>query len=214
MRPYYDADGITIYHGDCRELLPGLAADAIVADPPYGNAYNPSHRKYQGRTTGLAPVVGDGKPFDPAPFLATDLPMVLWGANHYANRLPPSSSWLVWDKVTRNGLDLRISECELAWTNCIQRPRIFRHLWSGGYRASEQGHFVHPTQKPVVLMRWVLGLMSKPGDLILDPYMGSGPVLRAAKDLGRRAIGIEIEERYCEIAAKRLGQGVLPLLTC
>ena len=78
-------------------------------------------------------------------------------------------------------------------------------------RASEQERRVHPTQKPVALMRWIIQNWTQHGHLVLDPYMGSGPVLVAAKELGRRAIGVEIEERYCEIAAKRLAQGVLPL---
>lgn len=75
-------------------------------------------------------------------------------------------------------------------------------------RASENEPLAHPTQKPVALMKWVLQLKWVGPGTVCDPYMGSGPVLRAAKDLGRRAIGIEIEEKYCEIAAKRLSQKV------
>ena len=153
------------------------------------------------------PVEGDAGPFDPSPLI--DRPAILWGANHYASRLPDSKGWVFWDKATRNGLDLKQAEVEFAWTNCISRPRGFRHMWSGAYRDSERGERYHPTQKPVALMLWCIGLM--PDGVILDPYLGSGPTLRAAKDLGRRAIGIEIEEKYCEIAANRMQQEVLAL---
>ena len=79
-------------------------------------------------------------------------------------------------------------------------------------RDSEAGETViHPTQKPIALMSWIIGKWTEPGAMIFDPYTGSGPVLRAAKDLQRHAIGIEIEERYCEIAAKRCAQEVLDL---
>jgi site-specific DNA-methyltransferase (adenine-specific) len=158
----------------------------------------------------MPPVVGDTQPFDPAPLLRFPR-VVLFGANHYADRLPPSPTWLVWDKRDGVASDDN-ADCELAWTNLGGPARLYRHLWRGLCRASEQGQrHLHPTQKPVALMAWIIANWTKPGDLILDPYMGSGPVLRAAKDLGRRAIGIEIEERYCEIAARRLGQEVLPL---
>jgi DNA modification methylase len=208
LDPYYDDGGCTIYHGDCREVLPALSFDAIVTDPPYGIAYDPSDQKFEA-LTGLPAVTGDDTPFDPSFLLAYNVPTVIWGGNCFASRLPDHPGWLAWDKAIRNGLKLRIAECEFAWTNCVTRSRIFRHLWSGAYRASEQDAFLHPTQKPVALMRWVIQLVTMPGQLVVDPFMGSGPTLRAAKDLGRRAIGIEIEEHYCEIAAKRLAQEVL-----
>lgn len=133
---------------------------------------------------------------------------VIWGGNYFADALPPSPSWFVWDK--RSGvLANSNADCELAWSNVGGAARLFSHLWAGMLRASESGAYLHPTQKPVALMEWVLDRASEPGDLILDPYMGSGPVARAAANLGRRYIGVELEERYCEIAAKRLGQGVL-----
>lgn len=99
---------------------------------------------------------------------------------------------------------------ELAWTNLCSSVRIFRHRWFGLLRDSEKGEHWHPTQKPVELMRRCIQQAKLP-TLILDPFMGSGTTLRAAKDLGRKAIGIEIEEKYCEIAAKRMAQEVLPL---
>lgn len=208
MKPYYEHAGVTIYHGDCRAVVPGLTGiGAVVSDPPYGIALDTTAR-WPWLTDHL-PVANDDLPFDPAWLLALDVPTILWGANHYASRLPDARGWLSWDKATRNGLDLKQAEIEFAWTNCITRPRAFRHMWSGNYRASERGTRFHPTQKPVALLLWCLSLLPDAEAVVLDPYAGAGPTLIAAKQLGRRAIGIEIEERYCEIAAKRLGQEVL-----
>lgn len=209
MNPYYQDECVTIYHGDCRDLMP-LEADVVVTDPPYGVSYSPSQNsnKAWGKKTFVGDVVvhGDDEPFDPA-FLLGYAHIVLFGANHFADKLPPSPSWLVWDK--RDGMTSNdFADCELVWTNLGGVARLFRHQWSGALRASERGEpRVHPTQKPLVLMRWILEKC--PDGVVLDPYMGSGTTLRAAKDLGRRAIGVEIEERFCEAAAKRLGQGSL-----
>ncbi len=215
MKPYYDdGRGITIYHGDCREIAPRLGFKGLVlSDPPYGISYNREHvpqgKHLPSPRRQVRTVAHDDQPFDPTPWITGHA--ILWGANCYASRLPDSAVWIAWDKVTRNGLDLRIGEAEFAWTNCVGRTRVLRHLWSGGYRApgDDARAFLHPTQKPVALMRWCIEIARPSPRIILDPFMGSGTTLRAAKDLGRRAIGIEIEELYCEIAAKRLEQEVL-----
>jgi DNA modification methylase len=100
----------------------------------------------------------------------------------------------------------------MAWISKEIPHRIFRHLWMGLARDSEAGETtLHPTQKPLRLMTWCLSFFPD-AISILDPFMGSGTILRAAKDLGRKSIGIEIEERYCEIAAKRMAQEVIPFL--
>lgn len=209
MKPYYERNGIVIYHGDCREILPSIKADVVVTDPPYGVSERTA-RQTAGRSklavcNDFAPVFGDDKPFDPVPWTAW--PCILWGANHYANRLPASPTWLVWDKREGQGPNDN-ADCELAWSNRGGPARLFHHYWKGMLRASERDQpRLHPTQKPVALMRWCIEMM--PDGVLLDPFMGSGTTLRAAKDLNRRAIGIEIEERYCEIAAKRLAQEVL-----
>jgi len=229
MKPYYEHNGITIYHGDCREILPQLdldSVDLVLTDPPYGSGlsvdyaerfktkagkwWNKSDRSGQARHT---PIVGDNEPFDPSSILNLGCKIVLWGGNWYASKLPDSGGWWIWDK--RGGkrdvseADWPMSEAELAWTNIGKGTRIFRHTWFGLIRDSERDNFCHPTQKPVALMSWCIVQAGNGIDLIVDPYTGSGPVLRAAKDLRRRAIGIEIEEKYCEIAAKRLSQEVL-----
>jgi DNA modification methylase len=116
----------------------------------------------------------------------------------------------VWDKDNgSNGY----ADCELAWTNFDKAVRRKKYRWMGMIQ-ERMGHDkeerVHPTQKPIEIMEWVI-LQAPKADTILDPFMGSGTTLVAAKHLHRQAIGIEIEEKYCEIAAKRLAQGVLPL---
>lgn len=210
MKPYYDdGKGIVIYHGDCREILPTLPkVDLVLTDPPYGIDH-PCDFKARGRSMlancrDYPKVNGDNKPFDPSPWI--HMPCILWGGNHYASRLPDSGGWLVWDKERPDDLDQ--STCELAWSNVIKGVRILHYLWNGMIRKGDDD-LEHPTQKPVELMTWCLQTRwTQDCQLILDPFMGSGTTLRAAKDLGRRAIGIEIEERYCEIAARRLAQEV------
>ncbi len=201
----------TLYHGDCRDVLPTLAAgsvDAVVTDPPYGISYNgeikPQNKHVFSYRRQVDKVAGDEAPFDPAPLLQIGRGHVLWGANCYASRLPDSARWLTWDKVIRNGLNLRIAECEFAWTDCIGRSRVFRHLWSGAYRDSEQGETYHPTQKPVSLAEWVLTLPGIPDGTVGDFYMGSGWVGVACVRLGRKFIGIEICEEYFDIACRRI----------
>jgi site-specific DNA-methyltransferase (adenine-specific) len=210
VKPYYEHGGVTIFHGDCREILPGIEADVLVTDPPYGINYRtpPS----PGRPKSGAALAGDAGPFDPSHLLRFRR-AVLFGANHYAERLPSSPGWIVWDK--REGMPSNDqSDAELAWTNVLGSVRTIRVRWNGGGSLlAENGpaRAIHPTQKPLRLMVAVVALVSEPGALVPDPYTGTGTTLVAAKDLGRRAIGIEIEEHYCEIAAKRLSQEVLPL---
>lgn len=210
MKPYYEHAGITIYHGDCREILPRLEFDVLLSDPPYGISHPTDYAKRGrgklARCNDFIPVHGDNVPFDPF-HLMTPADTILWGANYYADKLGPVSGWLVWNKERPHELDQ--ATCELAWTNCVKGARVFNHLWNGMMRASEYGPLVHPTQKPIALMKWCLSLRWVREGIVCDPYMGAGSTLVAAKDLGRGAIGIEIEESYCEIAAKRLSQEVM-----
>ena len=195
------------------EILPKIRDwSVLIADPPYGISL-PCNFRARGRSNLAAcndypDVAGDDMGFDPTwLFKHYEKALILWGANYYADKMPSESGWLVWDKQRPDEVDQ--STCELAWTNCVKGVRRFRHTWHGMIRSSESGQRYHPMQKPVALMKWVLSLRWIPDGPVVDPYMGSGPVLRAAKDLGRKAIGIEIEEKYCEIAAKRMSQEVL-----
>jgi DNA modification methylase len=201
MTLYYQDDLVTIYHGDCREWMP--EADVIVTDPPYGIAAKwvggRGHGWAKARDEGVLRNEWDGEPasMDFLMPLIYGKPALVWGGNHFP--LPPSRGWLVWNKPERN---FTLAEAELAWTNRDAVVRVYDDHRSDPDRK-------HPTQKPVGLMRWCIGLM--PPGTILDPFMGSGSTLVAAKSLGRKSIGIEIEERYCEIAAQRCSQEVLGL---
>ena len=207
MKPYYEHGGITIYHGDCREIAPTLGGGlAVVSDPPYGVAFDTDYRRFSAgfavERKQHAPVHGDADPFNPAPWL--DYPeVILWGANCYSERLP-MGSWLVWDKRHRNGTAF-LADAEVAWEKFGHGVYIFA-VTSQGFIRPEP--IEHPTQKPVSLMEWCIRRTKLD---VLDPYSGSGSTLVAAKNLGRKAIGIEIEERYCEISARRLRQEVLAL---
>jgi hypothetical protein len=203
VRPYYEHGGVTLYHGDCREILPriDMAGGLLLTDPPYGVAMVRGDSKIR------EAVTGDAVDFDPSHLLALNLPSVLFGANAYSDKLPAGRGWLVWDKTHHECA--RHSQCELAWTNCVSTVRIHREAYHGFMR--QRDGWFHPTQKPVELFRWIIGLTDPALTLVVDPYAGSGPALIAAKDMNRRAIGIEIEERFCEVIATRLSQEVLDL---
>lgn len=208
--PYYDRDGITLYHSRCEDVLPGIdpaTVDLMLTDPPYGMAYKPL-RGADGSKRWSTTVAGDDAPFDPS--LLLNFPrLVLFGANWYADKLPPSGGWIVWDKTPLGIKEgFFASHAELAWTNLSGSVSKFSLQWGGEARNGER--HLHPTQKPVALMRWILTKWTSPGDLVLDPYMGSGPVAEACRDLGRRYIGVELDATYCSTAVRRLQQSVLP----
>lgn len=216
MTPYYDQDGITIYHARGEDVLPTLGrVDAVIADPPYGIRHDGDYTRFTGgvvaSTCHHAAIAGDDEPFDPAWLLSLRANTVLFGANCYSDRLP-LGSWLVWDKRSPGGVKNVMSDGEVAWWSRGHGVYIHAHSWDGFNRASERGTAHHPTQKPVALMSWVIQRVTKPGDLIFDPYMGSGPIPAAALRLGRRCVACEVVEAYCEIAANRLRQSVLPLV--
>lgn len=210
VTPYYQATGVTLYHADCRELLGSLGTFGLVlTDPPYGIGYVNGCKNipYRTKFSGVR-VIGDNEPFDPTALMGLAEKHILWGANHYANKLPNSAGWLVWDKRCNTGSNAQ-SDCEFAWTDLLGSARIFYHVWDGFRRQTERNvPRVHPTQKPVALMGWCLTLAKNPVSVI-DPYVGSGTTLVACKQAGIPAVGIEIDERYCEIAAMRLSQDVL-----
>lgn len=209
MRPYYQDEMVTIHHGDSREILPALeSVDLVLTDPPYGIGADSSAAsakgahgwKFYGETD------WDSQRPDAEMFrlvLAAGRRHVVWGGNYFADLLPPSSCWLLWDKDQRA---FSLADFELAWTSYSGAARAFVVPRGLAMRDGKE----HPTQKSLAVMRWcIVGIADKKGrppQTILDPFMGSGTTLRAAKDLGRRSIGIEINEKYCEIAARKCGQ--------
>lgn len=217
IKPYYDQDGITIYHGDCREILPHLPkVDLVLTDPPYGIALNTDNSRFSGglagniakRGAGVGPangkpIYGDDKPFDPSPIMRSGQDYIIWGWNHFADKLP-TGTCLVWLKRYDKAFGSFLSDAEIAWMSKGHGVYCKRDLSNNSIANLR----VHPTQKPETLMKWCLDFFPN-AKTILDPFMGSGTTLVAAKQLHRKAIGIEIEERYCEIAVKRLAQGVL-----
>lgn len=203
MKPYYADSAVIIYHGDCREIVPTLGKfDLLLTDPPYGlgDKWNGGRDKWKlhhgqmGWDSETANFVVE--------FVNKASNSIIWGGNYFT--LPKSSCWLVWDKIVRN---FTSGHCELAWTSFNSPIRAFN--CSHGQLAIEGKQ--HPTQKPLELITWCISLAGDEAQTILDPFAGSGTTGRAAKDLGRKATLIELDERYCEIAAKRMAQEVFAL---
>jgi hypothetical protein len=212
--------------GDSDVLLTAVdptTVNLVLADPPYGVGER-TDRRSKGRGSpensamhdahkikpiDFAPIHGDDHPFDPGPLLVFKR-LVLFGANYYAGRLPPSPSWIVWDKLDGLTTDQRAvgvddnADAELAWTNLGGPARIIAHRWKGVVKASEHGQArQHPTQKPVALMARIMEWRTSPGELVLDPYAGSGPVLLAGELTGRAVHAIEISPHYCDVICRR-----------
>lgn len=198
----------TLYLGDCMDILPILPkVDAVITDPPYG--INENSKKVASRGNMAAPKDYGNFDWDKAPPPDELIELIrtkgkyqaFFGGNYFT--LPPTSCWLVWDKL--NG-DNDFADCELAWTNWPKAVRRLQWRWNGMIRQGNEERY-HPTQKPLEVMKWVIELCPK-SDTILDPFMGSGTTGVAAIQMGRKFIGIEREPRYFEIACKRIQQAV------
>jgi hypothetical protein len=213
VSPYYEADGITIYHGDCREIGAwDIAGGVMVTDPPYGYGHASN---WPGKFQGAA-IANDAsealRDYVLERFLG---PAIVFGSVKCSTPAG-TRAVLVWDKGPASGM----GDLSIPWKPSFE----LIYVMGAGFAGSRdegvlKGHHVvtwsgrdgsrqHPNEKPLSLMRALLRKCPPLADVV-DPFMGSGTTLRAAKDLGRRAIGIELEERYCEIAANRLAQGVL-----
>ena len=216
MKPFYDHAGITIYHGDCRELLPCLTADVVITDPPYnakgiglpqkqyiGGAFSMTTEAYKMFCSDwfqLCMSITERMGFTPGTRHLWCYPPARWVA-----------AWYKPGAVAYTGLGgFNIWEPILIYGSSPSR------LTSDVYTLTPQNlrtgpEKEHPCPKPLPLLRWLVGGLSADNEVCLDPFMGSGTTLVAAKHLGRRGIGVEVEERYCEIAAKRLSQEVFDL---
>jgi DNA modification methylase len=206
IKPYYQDDWTTIYNADCYDILPDLQkVDLVLTDPPYGiNIISGGGRGINGWRD--FKIDGDWDNYKPTVELFNLLltkanSLIIWGGNYFTDMLPPTSCWLIWDKMQR---DFSLADCEMAWCNQLKASRIFSY--SRGL--ANQSNGLHPTQKPEPLMTWCLIKMPE-AYIILDPFMGSGTTLIAAKKLGRKSIGIDISQKYCDIAIQRLQQTVM-----
>ncbi len=220
--PYYADDMVTLFQGDCRDIREWLEADVLVTDPPYGigwdqPAYLTKGRHASTRTKQHDGIANDGDTAarDAALALARHMPALVFGS---LSTPPPDATRgvLVWQKPADAGLFGGVAGWRRDWEPVYvvgDWPRVpatrssVLPTLAGTHRAYAQG--VHPHAKPLD----VLGRLIEacPAGVIADPFAGSGSTLVAARNLGRRAIGVELDERYCETAARRLSQGVLPL---
>ena len=189
-----------LWLGDCRDILPTLPrVDAVVTDPPYGLGKLLSTGS-SGAWSKLQ--VKGGHDWDQEipenidSVVAAGTDAIIWGGNYFG--LPPRRGWLLWDKIVRQWTS---GHAELAWTTLDQPVRAFNYAF--GELASEGK--IHPTQKPLPLMKWCINFLPD-ARTILDPFMGSGTTGVAAVQMGRKFIGIEREERYFEIACRRIEQ--------
>ena len=231
---YYSHDGIVIYHADCRDILPELPrVDLVLTDPPYGISIKGSANNSPNGRRNFDFFKGDDD-WKAMVELAREtvllcanlhpLTQLFWVSHRQIGKVVValeqrdySTRLLAWLKTcpapTAPGAGFAT-----AFETCVYGYKPGR-AWNGSqyefntfsadsYRHGNANKLPHPTQKPISLFAWQLRLLSNVSDTILDPFMGSGTPLRAAKDLRRKAIGIEIEEKYCEIAAKRLSQEV------
>jgi site-specific DNA-methyltransferase (adenine-specific) len=219
-KPYYDHDGIRIYHGDCLDLLRWIRSesiDMIVTDPPYCCAY-------RGRDARYAPMAndtGDGwwivpayaemyRVLKPDSFCVTyyGWPEVVLFAQGWTKAGFRPVSHLLFHKERMGLGHITRSVHETAFVLAKGNPKP-AHVLPDVLPSPLEKPNGHPTPKPVSVLRRIISAFAPPNACVLDPFLGSGSVLRAAKDLGCCGIGMEIEEKWCELAASRMAQGVL-----
>ena len=204
MKPYFESGDQVIYHGDCLEIMSELeSVDLVLTDPPYGVKMSKGFGGVGG--WGGCRQYDDDWDSERPPRKFFDLILkvklvLIFGGNFFADILPQSTHWIFWDKLNTMPT---FGDGELIWTNS-DRKSVKKIIYEyNGLLGKEKDRY-HLTQKPVGLLMLLLNKCSKKMDVVLDPMAGSGTTLVAAKQLGRKAIGIEIEEKYCEIAAKRI----------
>jgi DNA modification methylase len=212
---YRDNHGV-LYCGDCLEIMPLLDKEklTLITDPPYGIDYDPKWLSDMNIAKGSKPnstnekVINDKGELN-LQFLFEFKRRAIFGFPYIYDE--KATGWLVWDKqpqVSGRGMTTPV---EIASTTLRKGFDLFHCMWAGFLRdkGDSEVRSEHPTQKPLKLMTWLINEFLDDNEVVFDPFAGSGTTLRAAKDLGRKYIGIEISEKYCEIAAKRLGQEVL-----
>jgi DNA modification methylase len=197
------AEGVTLYLGDCREILPALGPiDAVVTDPPYGIGASAGTGKYGRLKFAATDKRWDDRPASLEWVVSSGVPAIVWGGNYFD--VPPSRAFLVWDKGAGfKGRDF--AECEMAWCSFDANARLFSYdpLARGDYRNK-----LHPTQKPVELMKWCIGQLPAGLNRIADPFMGSGSTGVAAVLLRKQFVGVEVDEGYFDTACRRISDAL------
>ena len=181
----------------------------VLTDPPYGMDLDTDYTQMRTANTTMkpqkyAPVVGDDSPFDFSAFAWLSCKEQLWwGADYYCQQLPAGGSWFVWDKRIP-ATDAMFGSCfELCWSRAPHKRKILRHNWAGITAHDPNERRKHPTQKPIAVFSELIEEYSAAGDIIYDPFLGSGTTMIAAEKLGRRCYGIEIEPRYVDVSVRR-----------
>ena len=190
----------TLHNGDCLPYLkamPEKSVDVIVTDPPYGLgiAANPVRQKHERQAWDNATPTSEVF----VEMFRVSKHQIIWGGNYY--ELPPHKNFLIWDKYQPENFTLAMAE--MAWTSFDMPAKIFR------YSVQREGANVHPTQKPVALMKWCLAKFCQAGQTVFDPFMGSGTTGVAAVQLGINFIGCEVSPEYFAIAERRIKQASL-----
>ena len=197
---------------DIEKLTAGDAIDFVFTDPPYGVAVVKDGMV--GADFGVAkkgsykPIIGDEttetaiEAYNACVAIGAKK-IVLWGGNYFADRLPPSSCWLIWDKRGDSGIVNTFADCELAWTNMTSPARVHKQLWNGMIREGERDKRVHPTQKPVALCEWGILNYTDKNASVLDLFLGSGSTLIACEKTNRKCFGMEMSPDYCDVIIKR-----------
>ena len=229
MKPYYEDGVVTIYHGDMREITPQIAdVDMVFTSPPYGvGDNNMAHRakvKYNGNPDVITSELLDAAIYADARLVAINIQMlaankitVLGMLSRHAVSFKDVAIWTKTNPppqmepgVMNSGFEFVFffgdSPTKRKFSGCTWRGNV-SNVWSSAVNSRNEWSSVHKATFPLEFALWGISTFS-PSGAILDPFMGSGTTLRAAKDLGRKAIGIELEEKYCEIAAKRMQQEV------
>jgi hypothetical protein len=206
VTPFYQDEAVVIYHGDCREVLPSIRVDAVITDPPYGTLVTPWDHPIDAET--IAACI-NAAPDGFAAFFYSNTRLAQFLMDCKA---AGADTWVaVWHKANAMGFERRFSP---QWTPIVVAYRSPRRFWGQDYcmcPIRPQPELNHPTPKPIGVTSWLVERATNPGQIVLDPFMGSGTTLVAAKRLGRKAIGIERELAYCEVAVERLRQSALPL---
>lgn len=205
-----------LYHGDCLEILktiPDKSVDLVLTDPPYGIKADKGSagfgvakgRKYQGNWDKKIPpkIIFDE-------MLRVGKNVIIFGGNYFAHYLPPSKHWIVWDKKGDIAFKNPFADCELIYTSFdkVVKKIVFKQQ---GFITDSKDKRVHPTQKPTELLQILIDTYSNPEDIILDCFMGSGSTGIAAVNTNRRFIGIELDDKYFEIAKQRIDNAVFSL---